>query len=70
MCMFLFCVAVRRHIVRVFDIFNNRKFQFLPKKLESNPLLPFLFWGGGGKVRIGGSLGLVISEASQYPQFS
>ncbi len=28
MCV-LFCVAVRRHVVRLFDILNNRKFQII-----------------------------------------
>jgi len=47
-CVCLFCVAVRRHVVRLFDIFNNRNFQFLPKKLDfKDPLV--LFWAGGRK---------------------
>jgi hypothetical protein len=37
-----------------------------PKLGFKDPLVPF---GGGGKVRIGGSLGLVISEASQTHSF-
>ncbi len=70
MCVFVFSVAVRRHVVRLFDIFNNRHFQFLPKKLDSKTQWFFFGRGGGGKVRIGGLLGLNISETSQNPQFS
>ncbi len=45
MSLCVFCVAIRRHVVRLFDIFNNRNFQFLPKKLDfKDPLV--LFWAG------------------------